>query len=123
MGSKLYVGNLESTVTDADLQTLFETVAPVRSAKVITDRMSGQSRGFGFVEMGSAEDASKAIEELNGKTLKDQTIMVAEAREQRDRSERGGFRGGGGGGRRFDRGGGGGRGRGHSGSGGGRSRW
>ena len=66
MGAKLYVGNLPYEVTSSDLQQMFEAHGTVQSAEVIADRMSGRSRGFGFVEMGTDEEAQSAIEALNG---------------------------------------------------------
>ncbi len=90
MGKKLYVGNLNYDTTDASLREAFEAIGPVESADVITDRYSGRSRGFGFVEMASEEDARKAIEELNDKPLDGRNVTVAEARPRRDRDDRGG---------------------------------
>jgi RNA recognition motif-containing protein len=103
---KLYVGGLSFDTTDDGLRTFFEQAGTVESASVITDRYSGRSRGFGFVEMASSAEGLKAIEELNGKMLDGRTLTVDEARPQ---SREGGrsFGGGGGGGPR--RGGGGGR--------------
>ena len=117
MGNKLYVGNLPYSVTDASLQDLFSPHGSVRSAKVIMDRDSGRSKGFGFVEMGSDSEAQAAIGALNGKPVDGRNLTVNEARPK----EGGGGGGGGGGGRgRF--GGGGGRG-GFGGGGGGRDRY
>ena len=104
MGKKLYVGNLGFAVTNEDLAELFAQAGICESASVITDRETGQSRGFGFVEMASGEDADKAIQQFNGYALKGRPIKVNEAMPRQD--NRGG--GGGGGGNR----GGGGRGRG-----------
>jgi RNA recognition motif-containing protein len=106
--AKLYVGNLSYEVTDASLQELFVSNGfQVESARVIRDMNSGQSRGFGFVEIGSGEDAARAITQLNGVTLGGRALQVNEARPQAPRSGgfggghgRGGNRGGGGGGRR-----------------------
>ena len=93
---KLYVGNLPWSTTDADLEELFAGVGSVDSARVITDRDTGRSRGFGFVEM-SQGDGQKAIEELNGKDMGGRALRVNEANEQKPRGGNGG--GGGGGGR------------------------
>jgi len=95
MGKKLFVGNLTFTTTGPDLESLFATVGTVESASVVNDRETGRSRGFGFVEMASQADASKAVSELNGRDVGGRQINVAEAK---DRDSRGG--GGGGGGRR-----------------------
>jgi RNA recognition motif-containing protein len=102
MAKKLFVGNLAWATNDGSLQTLFSTVGTVVSAQVITDRYTGKSRGFGFVEMSSDEEAEKAKNELNGKDLDGRQITVNEARE---REAGGGSRGGGGGNYRNDRGG------------------
>ncbi len=115
MGKKLYVGNLPFTVTEGVLVDLFTPYGQVESARLITDRDSGRSKGFGFVEMGSDEEAEKAISEMNGKEVEGRALTVNEARPQEPRS--GGFGGGGGG-----RGGGGGGGRGGFGGGGGGGR-
>ncbi|MDH5542770.1 MAG: RNA-binding protein [Nitrospinota bacterium] len=98
MGKKLYVGNLPFTVSDSALEAAFAEVGAVESAKVITDRDTGRSKGFGFVEMGSDEDAASCIEKLNGSNLAGRDITVAEARPQAPREGRGGGRGGFGGG-------------------------
>lgn len=95
---KLYVGGLPYAVSDRQLEELFSEHGAVESARVITDRMTGRSRGFGFVEMSSDEEAQAAIESLNGKELDGRTLTVNEARE---RAPRGVGGGGGGGGRRF----------------------
>jgi RNA recognition motif-containing protein len=113
MGTKLFVGNLSYGTTSADLETHFRTIGETTSAQVITDRESGRSRGFGFVEMASNEDAQRAIRELDGKELQGRTINVSEARERSPREggggggrgrggfgDRGGFGGGGGRGER-----------------------
>src|SRR5438128_9130559 len=113
MGKKLYVGNLGFGVTDSDLQRLFEAHGTVQSAQVIMDRDTGRSKGFGFVEMGSDQEAQAAIQALNGKEVEGRALTVNEARPK---TEGGGGRGGGGGGRG---GSGGGRG-GYGGGGGGR---
>src|SRR3954465_93189 len=108
MGKKLYVGNLAYGVSDSDLQQLFETHGTVQSAQVIMDRETGRSKGFGFVEMGSDQEAQAAITALNGKEVDGRALTVNEARPK---GEGGGGRGGsgGGGGRGGPRGGGGGR--------------
>jgi RNA recognition motif-containing protein len=118
MGRKLYVGNLAYGVTDSDLQQLFEAHGTVQSAQVIMDRDTGRSKGFGFVEMGSDQEAQAAIAALNGKEVDGRTLTVNEARPK---TEGGGGRGGGGGGRGGYGGGGGGRG-GYGGGGGGGGR-
>jgi RNA recognition motif-containing protein len=107
MGRKLYVGNLGLEVTKQDLEDLFGQAGACDSAAVITDRNTGQSRGFGFVEMGSNSEAQRAIQQFDGHELKGRAIKVNEAREEsRGRGGRGGPGGGGGGrgggwGRRF----------------------
>lgn len=120
MGKKLYVGNLPFSATDDSLQQLFAPVGTVESAQVIMDRFSGRSKGFGFVEMGSEEEASAAISQLNGKDFEGRALTVSEARPQAPREGGGGF----GGGRGGRSGGGGGRGGyGGGGGGGGRRSW
>jgi len=114
MGKKLYVGNLAFSATDDALQNLFAQAGKVESAKVIIDKVSGRSKGFGFVEMSSDEEAQAAINQLNETDFEGRKLSVAEARPQAPRSG-GGFGGGGGGGHR-----GGGRGFGGGGGGGGR---
>jgi RNA recognition motif-containing protein len=107
MGKKLYVGNLPYTIDDATLESHFAQAGAVESARVITDRDSGRSKGFGFVEMASDSDAAKAIETMNGQPLGGRNITVSEARPQAPREGGGGRReGGGGGGPRGYRGGG-----------------
>src|SRR5258708_18674025 len=96
MGRKLYVGNLTYGVTDAALQQMFEAHGRVQSAQVIMDRDTGQSKGFGFVEMGSDQEAQAAISALNGKDHQGRSLTVNEARPK---TEGGGGRGGSGGGR------------------------
>ena len=105
MSSKIYVGGLPYATTDAQLQEIFSAHGTVESARVITDKFTGRSRGFGFVEMASQEEAQRAIQALNGTDLDGRNLTVNEARPQEKRS---GF-GGGGGERR--------------GGGGGRNRW
>ena len=80
MPSKLYVGNLAYSVSNSDLEELFSTIGQVQSVAVIMDKFTGQSKGFGFVEMTNAEDASKAIEQLNDTELKGRNIKVNEAK-------------------------------------------
>ncbi len=80
MPNKLYVGNLPYSVSSSDLEELFSQVGEVHSATVVVDKLSGQSKGFGFVDMASAEDAATAIEELNETNLKGRNIKVNEAR-------------------------------------------
>ena len=95
MGNKLYVGNLPYSVNDGSLQDLFAPHGTVRSAKVIMDRDSGRSKGFGFVEMGSDQEAQAAIAALNGKDSGGRSLTVNEARPKAEGS-RGGFGGRGG---------------------------
>ena len=80
MGNKLYVGNLGYGIGDSDLEKLFTTYGSVRSAQVIKDRDTGRSKGFGFVEMGSDQEAQAAISALNGKEIDGRTLAVNEAR-------------------------------------------
>lgn len=89
MGKKLYVGNLAVGVGDKDLEELFAQAGVCESAAVITDRATGQSRGFGFVEMSSNADAQKAIQQFGGQEFKGRALKVDEARE-RDSSRGGG---------------------------------
>ena len=106
MGNKLYVGNLSFNTTDDGLANLFAQVGSVESAKVVTDRDSGRSKGFGFVEMSSAEEAEEAIQKFNGYSLDGRNLNVSEARPMAPRGDRGGFGGGrrpGGGGGGFNR--------------------
>jgi RNA recognition motif-containing protein len=102
---KLYVGGLPYAISDGQLEEIFSAHGTVESARVITDRMTGRSKGFGFVEMSTQEEAEAAMETLNGTDLEGRTITVNEARP---RTDRGGSRGGGGG---------------YGGGGGGRNRW
>ncbi len=104
MAKKLYVGNLSYGTTDSDLQTMFEEFGSVESAQVISDRDTGRSKGFGFVEMGNDQEAQSAIKGLNGKEIDGRALTVNEARPREDRGGRsggGGGRGGYGGGRRY----------------------
>ena len=103
MAKKLYVGNLSYGTTDSDLQRMFEEFGTVESAQVIMDRESGRSKGFGFVEMGSQQEAEAAIKALNGKDMDGRALTVNEAKPREDRGGRsgGGGRGGYGGGRRY----------------------
>jgi RNA recognition motif-containing protein len=121
MGNKLYVGNLAYGVRDDELQQAFGQFGTVTSAKVMMDRDTGRSKGFGFVEMGSDAEAQAAIEGMNGQSLSGRDIVVNEARPREERP--GGFRGpyGGGGGGGAGGGGGGYGGGGSGGGGGGRS--
>ncbi len=114
MGKKLYVGNLPYSVGDGDLEQMFSAHGTVQSAQVIMDRDTGRSKGFGFVEMGSDQEAQAAIAAMNGKDMDGRALTVNEARPK---TEGGG--GGGGGGRGGYGGGGGGGGRGGYGGGGG----
>jgi cold-inducible RNA-binding protein len=120
MGKKLYVGNLSYDTTEDELRAAFEGAGSVASVSIVTDRETGSSKGFGFVEMETDEDAQKAIESLNGHKLNGRDMRVDEARPPADRGsrpprgDRGGYGGGGGYGSDRDRG--------SSRSGGGRSR-
>ena len=87
MGNKLFVGSLPFETTDAELSEAFSKAGTVESANVITDRNTGRSRGFGFVEMSSEEEAKKAIEELNGTDLKGRNIVVSEAKPREERPQ------------------------------------
>ncbi|PYT09994.1 MAG: RNA-binding protein [Acidobacteria bacterium] len=100
MGKKLYVGNLGYGISDTDLEQLFAAHGTVDSAKVITDRDTGRSKGFGFVEMSNDQEARAAIAALNGKEVEGRALTVNEARprEEGGGRGRGGFGGGGGGG-------------------------
>ncbi len=100
MGNKIYVGGLPFSTTEGQLQEMFSAHGTVESARVITDKFTGKSRGFGFVEMSSGGEAQKAIEALNGTDIEGRSLTVNEAKPQEKRSDFGG-------GRRDDRGGGG----------------
>lgn len=93
MGRKLYVGNLSYQTTSSELEQLFSSHGTVQSAEVINDRTTGRSKGFGFVEMGSDQEAEAAISALNGKTHGERALTVNEAKPRENR--------GGGGGRRY----------------------
>ncbi|HEX3999106.1 MAG TPA: RNA-binding protein [Pirellulales bacterium] len=111
MGKKIYVGNLPWSTTSAELEQMFSEHGAVRSAEVISDRETGRSRGFGFVEMDTEEGMNAAVQALNGKDMGGRPLTVNEARERTPRSGGGGYGGGGGGyggGGRGGRGGGGG---------------
>jgi len=97
MSTKLYVGNLSFDTSEHDLEELFSGAGTVQSANVITDRDTGRSRGFGFVEMSSTEEANNAIAEFNGKEFGGRDIVVNEAKPRVDRGDGGGGFGGGGG--------------------------
>ena len=88
MGKKIFVGNLSFDTTSADLESLFSQVGTCESVSVVTDRETGRSRGFGFVEMNSAEEAEKAIAALNGRELQGRALNVSEARERSGGGER-----------------------------------
>ena len=119
MGSKLYVGNLSYSTTSSELEQLFGQFGAVQSAEVISDRETGRSKGFGFVQMGSDDEAQAAISALNGQQQDGRPLTVNEAKPREDRPRGGGggggYGGGGGGGRSSGGGGG------YGGGGGGRS--
>ena len=113
MAAKLFVGNLSFQATEEDLRELFAQAGIVETVRIITDQFTGRPRGFGFVEMGTKEEATKAVEMLNGRLFRDRNLVVDEARPQpqrgpgggggagaRDRGPRPGGGGGGGGWRR-----------------------
>jgi RNA recognition motif-containing protein len=104
MNSKLFVGNLSFNTTENELQDMFAACGAVSDVNLITDRMSGRSKGFAFVTMGTPEEAQNAISTLNGKDVNGRAINVSEARPREERPDRG-FGGGGGGGRGGGRGG------------------
>src|SRR4051812_44298189 len=107
MGKKLYVGNLPFSADDSALTELFSQVGQVESAQVVVDRATGRSKGFGFVEMSSDEEANSGISKYDGTELDGRTISVSEARPPSSGPRRGGGGGGGGGGRSYGGGGGG----------------
>ena len=117
MGNKLYVGNLPYSVRDSDLEQAFSQFGSVTSAKVMMERDTGRSKGFGFVEMGNDAEAQAAINGMNGQPLGGRSVVVNEARPMESRPRTGGYGGGGGGGGY----GGGGGGGGYGGGGGGRT--
>ena len=88
MNKKLYVGNLPYSVTEQELRTLFEQAGGVADVAVIMDRETGRSKGFGFVEMNTPEEATKAISQINGHTISNRQIQVSEARPREERSDR-----------------------------------
>jgi RNA recognition motif-containing protein len=100
MGKKLYVGNLTFDTTDSTLAQMFGAYGTVQSAQVIMDRDTGRSKGFGFVEMGSDQEAQAAIAALHGKQVDGRSLTVNEAKPKTDGGGRGGGRGGSGGGGR-----------------------
>ena len=109
MGKRLYVGNLSYQVDSSELERIFAEHGSVQSAEVVSDRMTGRSKGFGFVEMGTEEEAQKAITALNGQQNGGRALTVNEAKPREERPRGGGGGGGGygggGGGRGGDRGG------------------
>ena len=123
MGKKLYVGNLSYQVDGPELEQLFGQYGQVASAQIINDRDTGRSKGFGFVEMGSDQEAQAAIAALNGKEVDGRTLTVNEARPKTEGGGGRGGHGGGGGGGRGGYGGGGGGGSGRGGYGGGGRRY
>ncbi|HEX4447921.1 MAG TPA: RNA-binding protein [Polyangiaceae bacterium] len=118
MGNRLYVGNLPFSIGAEALREAFSAHGDVADVHIVSDRSTGQPRGFGFVTMGNGHEAQKAIEAMNGAMLEGRALRVNEAEERPERSGGGGGGGGGRGG-----GGGGGRGGGGGGGGGGRGRW
>ena len=101
MSINIYVGNLPYRMSDQDLSDLFGEFGGVDSAKIIIDRETGRSRGFGFVEMTSNEEGQNAIQELDGAEYEGRALKVNEAKPRENRGGGGNFRGGGGGGRRY----------------------
>src|SRR5947208_3660487 len=98
MAAKLFVGNLSFQATEEDLRELFAQAGTVETVRIITDQFTGRPRGFGFVEMATKEEATKAVEMLNGRLFRDRNLVVDEARPQPQRGPGGGGGGGGGGG-------------------------
>jgi RNA recognition motif-containing protein len=96
MPAKLFVGNLSFQATEEDLRELFQQAGTVETVRIITDLFTGRPRVFGFVEMATKEEATKAVEMLNGRLFRDRNLVVDEARPQPQRSGGGGDRGGGG---------------------------
>ena len=127
MSVKIYVGNLPFSTTDNELRDLFGQFGEVESARIVTDRETGRSRGFAFVTMGTPDEAAKAMQGMDGKTLNGRPLRVNEAEQRQQRGGGGGggggYRGGGGGGGGDWGGGGGGGGRGGRGRGGGGDRY
>jgi cold-inducible RNA-binding protein len=105
MGNKIYVGNLPFSATSESLNEMFSKFGTVDSAKIVMDRDTGRSKGFGFVEMSSGDEAAAAIEKLNGSDMGGRSLVVNEARPMEPREHRGGGFGGGRGGDRGGRGG------------------
>jgi cold-inducible RNA-binding protein len=105
MGNKIYVGNLPFSATSESLNEMFSKFGNVDSAKIIMDKDTGRSKGFGFVEMSSGDEAAAAIEKLNGSDMGGRSLVVNEARPMEPRENRGGGFGGGRGGDRGGRGG------------------
>lgn len=101
MNKKLYVGSLPYSISEEELKDLFAPYGEIESVRVITDKATGQSKGFAFVEMVNEEDAQRAIEALHGKQVGGRTLIVNNARPETPRDQRGGGGGGGGGGRSF----------------------
>jgi cold-inducible RNA-binding protein len=101
MGAKLYVGNLGFDVQNSDLEEMFSAHGSVKSAQIITDRDTGRSKGFGFVEMGGDSEAEAAIAALNGREYRGRALTVNEAKPREDRGGGRSYGGGGGGGRRY----------------------
>ena len=99
MPAKLFVGNLSFQATEEDLRELFQQAGNVETVRIITDQFTGRPRGFGFVEMATKEEATKAVEMLNGRLFRDRNLVVDEARPQPQRSGGGGGDRGGGGSR------------------------
>lgn len=104
MAKNIYVGNLSYSTSEPEIEQMFAEFGPIDSVKIVTDRQTGRSKGFGFVEMTNEEDADKAIAELNGKDIGGRALTVNEARPRENRGGggggggRGGYGGGGGGG-------------------------
>ena len=88
MNKKLYVGSLPFSTTEEELNELFSSYGPIASVRIVTDKFTGMSKGFGFVEMENADDARKAVEGLNGKALNGRTLIVNDARPEQPRAPR-----------------------------------
>ena len=106
MGNRLYIGNLPFSTTENDLEELFKQAGTVTSVDLMQDRQTGKSRGFAFVQMGTQEEATKAVTDFNGKEIDGRALTVNEARPREERPPRSGGGGGYGGGRGGERGGG-----------------